>query len=136
METKFCQNCGEKNQIKARFCQGCSQKFDEELETDAMDVPVKQQEVTTAEETGIVWEGKPSGIRAKAKGPLNTTRYILTNMRLTIKTGLIGHKEDQIELIRIKDIEVVQSLKDRALNIGNPHEALPHTRRMKNLMNP
>ena len=106
VETKFCQNCGENNQIKAKFCQACGQKFDE------MDVPVKQQE------TGIVWEGKPSGIRAKAKGPLNTTRYIMTNMRLMIKTGLIGHREDQIELIRIKDIEVAQSLKDRALNIG------------------
>jgi len=118
VETKFCQNCGEKNQIGAKFCQACGRKFNEELETDAMDVPVKPQEVTTADETGIIWEGKPSGICAVAKGPLNATRYILTNMRLTIKTGLIGHKEDQIELIRIKDIEVTQSLKDRALNIG------------------
>jgi uncharacterized membrane protein YdbT with pleckstrin-like domain len=40
-------------------------------------------------------------------------------MRLEIRTGLIGHKENQIDLIRIKDIEVAQGLKNRALNIGN-----------------
>ncbi|HTY89963.1 MAG TPA: PH domain-containing protein [Methanocella sp.] len=81
------------------------------------------QKVSTnfdSEET-ILWTGKPSGIRSsiKDKAQINATSYTVTSQRITIKSGLIGKKEEDIDLYRIKDIKVNQSLKDRAMGIGD-----------------
>jgi uncharacterized membrane protein YdbT with pleckstrin-like domain len=53
----------------------------------------------------------------KNQAHLNATTYILTNLRLIIRTGMISKREEQIELIRIKDLELIQGLKDRALGV-------------------
>jgi hypothetical protein len=72
-------------------------------------------------EEKVLWTGKPSGIRSsiKDKAQVNATTYILSTQRITIKSGLIGKKEEDIDLHRIKDIKVTQGLKDRAMGIGD-----------------
>jgi len=82
-------------------------------------LPVTSSETAAKVEENTIWEGKPAGLEARAKGQFNTTTYILTNLRLIIRTGLIRKKEEQIELIRIKDLELIQGLKDRSLGVGD-----------------
>jgi hypothetical protein len=83
-------------------------------------LPADEQLQTSIREN-IIWEGKPAGLRARVKNQarLNATTYILTNLRLIIRTGVISKREEQIELIRIKDLELIQGLKDRALGVGD-----------------
>ena len=69
-------------------------------------------------EEKILWQGKPSAIMDKAKGKLNNVEYIITNERIRIKHGLIGKKEDEIDLVRINDIKVDQGIKDRVQGVG------------------
>ena len=52
-------------------------------------------------------------------GITSSTFYILTNQRLRILSGRLSKKEEEIELIRIKDIRVKQGLMDRAKGIGD-----------------
>jgi len=56
---------------------------------------------------------------ALEKAKANPTTYILTNHRLVLKTGIVGKKEDQIDLFRVKDIRVAQGIKERAMGIGH-----------------
>lgn len=69
-------------------------------------------------EEKILWQGKPESLIDKAKGKLNSVEYIITNERIRIKHGLIGKKEDEIDLVRINDIRVDQGIKDRVQGIG------------------
>ena len=47
------------------------------------------------------------------------TRYTLTSERLKITKGLLSKSIDEIELFRIKDTQVTQTLLDRIVGIGN-----------------
>lgn len=49
---------------------------------------------------------------------LLSVRYTLTNQRLFIKTGLIARNIEEIELFRIKDVKVEQSVVQRILGYG------------------
>ena len=101
----FCSNCGEEYTLGDKFCSGCGSKIG-----DATATPVELEE----EET--IWEGRPSGLTS---GITSSTLYILTNQRLRILSGRLSKKEEEIELIRIKDIRVKQGLMDRAKGIGD-----------------
>ncbi|MBT2293440.1 PH domain-containing protein [Paenibacillus albidus] len=69
----------------------------------------------------VLWEGKPAGLSDRFKGifRLNTTTYTLTTQRIIIKTGLFGKNVEEIELLRVRDLSVVQSIPDRMLGIGS-----------------
>jgi hypothetical protein len=59
----------------------------------------------------ILWEGRPF---------LSvSTRYIITSQRLRIIEGLLGKDREDIELIRIQDIDQSQTLRERLLNLGD-----------------
>ncbi len=59
----------------------------------------------------ILWEGRPF---------LSVSLYYkLTNERLHISEGLFGKAHQNIELIRIQDIDYSQSFSDRLLNLGD-----------------
>lgn len=47
-----------------------------------------------------------------------TTRYTLTSQRLRLESGVLTKTIDEIELYRIKDTQLHQTVLDRALNIG------------------
>lgn len=61
----------------------------------------------------VLWEGRPFL-------SLNT-RYIITTERLRIEEGLLGKERQDIELVRIQDIDQSQSVSERLLNIGDIH---------------
>jgi hypothetical protein len=98
-----------------------------------MQVPVAQAQAATQApvahapiasgigEEKVLWEGKPAGLgdRVKDAAHVNSTTYTITNQRILVKSGLLGKKYEEVDLIRVKDIKVVQSLKARALGIGD-----------------
>lgn len=65
------------------------------------------------EEEVVLWEGRPFLSLVE--------NYILTNERLKITTGLIGKDIANYELIRIQDMDIVQSISDRILGVGDIH---------------
>jgi uncharacterized membrane protein YdbT with pleckstrin-like domain len=69
-------------------------------------------------EEQILWEGKPASLVDSAKRGLNGISYVITNERLFVKSGLISKKEEELELYRVKDVKVTQSLRERAQKIG------------------
>ncbi len=73
----------------------------------------------------ILWEGRPflSAL----------THYQITTERVRIIHGLFGKDRDDIELIRIQDIDFKQSMTERALGVGDilirsADPSLPETR--------
>jgi uncharacterized membrane protein YdbT with pleckstrin-like domain len=68
----------------------------------------------------VLWKGKPASISDRLKGivRLNTTTYTITSQRIMVKTGLIGKNVEEIELLRVRDLSVAQSIMDRMLGIG------------------
>lgn len=63
------------------------------------------------EEEEILWEGRPF---------LSvSTQYIITSQRVRIVQGLLGKDREDIELIRIQDIDQSQTLRERLLNLGD-----------------
>lgn len=59
----------------------------------------------------ILWEGRPLL-------SLNT-QYIVTNERIRIVEGILGKSREDIELVRVQDIDQSQNLSERMLNIGD-----------------
>jgi hypothetical protein len=63
------------------------------------------------DEEEILWEGRPF---------LSiSTHYIITNQRVRIIQGILGKDREDIELIRIQDIDQSQSVRERFLNVGD-----------------
>ncbi len=61
----------------------------------------------------VLWEGRPFlsfGVR-----------YQVTTERVRIVEGVLGKDREDIELIRLQDIDQTQSLGERMLNIGDLH---------------
>jgi hypothetical protein len=59
----------------------------------------------------VLWEGRPF---------LSiSTRYTITTERVRIVTGLLSKEREDIELVRIQDIDQSQSLGERFVNVGD-----------------
>jgi hypothetical protein len=65
------------------------------------------------DEEKVLWEGRPFLSL--------TTYYRVTNQRVRAQYGLIGRDYDDIELIRIQDLDRSQGLGERMLGIGDVH---------------
>lgn len=65
----------------------------------------------SAEAEQLLWEGRPFLSLVE--------RYVVTNQRVRIFTGLIGHSVEDAEFIRIKDVDYTQGISERLLNIGD-----------------
>lgn len=67
----------------------------------------------TAEDEGeqLLWEGRPFLSL--------TTHYRITSERVRITRGLLGKEREDIELVKIQDIDQSQRLSERMLNIGD-----------------
>jgi hypothetical protein len=64
-------------------------------------------------EERMLWEGRPF---------LSITeRYVLTTERVRIYRGLIGRNIDDIELVRLQDIDFTQNAGERIFGIGDIH---------------
>jgi hypothetical protein len=59
----------------------------------------------------ILWEGRPFLSLVE--------RYVVTDQRVRIITGLVGRANEDIELIRVKDVDHTQGISERMLGIGD-----------------
>jgi hypothetical protein len=62
-------------------------------------------------EEKVLWEGRPFL-------SINT-HYVITDERVRLISGLLGKDREDIELIRIQDIDQSQSVGERLLNLGD-----------------
>ncbi len=63
------------------------------------------------DEEVVLWEGRPFLSLV--------VRYRITNQRVRIESGFLGKDRDDIELVRIQDIDHTQGIGERALGIGD-----------------
>lgn len=116
----YCTNCGAEYKEGAKFCGDCGASTG-----DAAAAPAHRAAAGAAPGSGSgpeveLWKGKPAGISDRLKGivGLNTTTYTITSQRIMVKTGLIGKDLEEIELLRVNDFSVEQSILERILGIG------------------
>ncbi len=64
-----------------------------------------------ASEERVLWEGRPFLSL--------TTFYRITNERIRVQTGLVGRDFEDLELIRIQDLDRNQGIGERMLGIGD-----------------
>lgn len=53
--------------------------------------------------------------------PWSFTKYLLTEEKLLVKTGLFSTKEEEVRLYRILDVTLKRSLKERIFGLGTIH---------------
>lgn len=111
----FCNNCGK--EVSGKFCSNCGAALEDD-NTSAKNTNVMKswsgRELT-------LWSGQPDGLIDKVKTVMkvNSIYYEITNQRILITTGLLGRKHDEIELYKIQDYKITQTVFERLLNIGN-----------------
>ncbi|WP_448543089.1 PH domain-containing protein [Roseiflexus sp.] len=78
-----------------------------------LDEVAPQVSAEVSGEERVLWEGRPF---------LSITeRYVVTTERVRIYRGLIGRTVDDIELVRLQDIDFTQNAGERILGIGDIH---------------
>lgn len=109
-------------------------EIDEEIGTSLAE-GAKQSEVDVmvgAEGEEVLWQGRPLLSL--------TTNYIITNERIRVISGLLGKDREDVELVRIQDIDQSQSVGERLLNIGDitihSHDRSHPTIHLENVRNP
>lgn len=53
--------------------------------------------------------------------PWTFTKYMLTEKKLLIETGIFRRKEEEVRLYRIMDITLKRTLEERIFNLGTIH---------------
>ncbi|MEK3749221.1 PH domain-containing protein [Paenibacillus sp. FSL E2-8871] len=112
----YCTTCGSEYKQGAKFCGECGSSIDGTAPVTTRRTSANQN----ATQEVVLWKGKPASISDRLKGivRLNTTTYTITSQRIMVKTGLIGKNVEEIELLRVRDLSVAQSIMDRMLGIG------------------
>ncbi len=84
------------------------------------------------EEEAILWEGRPFLSLVE--------HYMVTSERLRITRGLFGRDRQDIELVRLQDIDHKQNLSERVLNLGDviihSHDPASPEVTLRNITNP
>jgi hypothetical protein len=65
------------------------------------------------DEEKLLWEGRPFLSL--------TTYYRITSQRVRAQYGILGREYDDVELIRIQDLDRTQGISERILGIGDLH---------------
>jgi hypothetical protein len=85
-------------------------EFDDEID----EVIAKEkldEELVGAIDEKVLWQGRPF---------LTISRYyVITNERVRIMSGLLGKEREDVELIRIQDMDQRQTLRERFMNVGD-----------------
>lgn len=134
----YCPNCGTTNEKDAKFCKSCGRTLDDAAATAAAMNPetgvegranvVRQPLGDDGLPAGVDLDGEPGGERVVWSGrpqlPLSwwdalTIRYKLTNERLIIHRGFISKSTEQLELYRVNDVDMKQSVIERLFGIGD-----------------
>ena len=69
------------------------------------------QDAAAGGEEQILWQGRPFLSLV--------THYVITTERIRVTTGLLGKDHENVELVRVKDVDWDQGLTERVLNIGD-----------------
>lgn len=85
-------------------------EFDAVLEASAPGADDDTADLDPAQER-VLWQGRPFLSLI--------TRYTITSQRLRISRGLLTRTRSDIELVRIQDLDQVQSLGERMFNLGD-----------------
>ncbi len=104
---------------------------DTELGQPAATMPAASALVDSEEEQ-VLWAGRPF---------LSLTlNYIITNERVRIIHGLLGKDYEDIELVRVQDVDFKQSMTERAMNLGDifiaSHDPSNPQATLKNITDP
>lgn len=117
----YCPGCGHQHADDDRFCAKCGRPFAEGAERAvpamAPPAPVHTPAAPPAPAVEeILWEGAPHGLL----NPIEThaIRWVVTSQRLRVVRGILTRSTDEVELTRVRDVSVEQSLAQRALGIG------------------
>lgn len=112
---KFCPECGTPT-AGAKFCPECGHPTGIAAAATSRSEP-SPETVHGDELEKEVWQGSPdpffSPVDAKA------TTYTLTTQRLRVDSGVVARKHAQMELFRVKDVEIRRNLKHRARGRGD-----------------
>jgi hypothetical protein len=130
----YCPDCGTQNDENAKFCKSCGRSLADVAEAAApaaatANQPPKGQMIADdGLPVGEDLDGEPGGERVLWTGrprvPLSwiaalTTRYKLTNERLMITRGFISKRIEEIELYRVNDVAMKQSIMERMFGLGD-----------------
>jgi hypothetical protein len=128
----FCPDCGTQNEANARFCKSCGRSLADVPGADvtkaAETAPKGQMIADDGLPVGQDLDGEPGGERILWTGrpriPLSwiaalTTRYKLTNERLITTHGFISKRIEEIELYRVNDVALKQSIMERVFGLGD-----------------
>jgi hypothetical protein len=105
---------------------------------DDMALPSKERlqaeplNVESDEPEEVLWEGRPL---------LSLTSfYQVTNERVRVVTGILGKDREDIELVRIQDLDRSQGMTERMLGIGDihirSHDPTAESLTLRNVRNP
>jgi hypothetical protein len=131
----YCPDCGTQNDASSRFCKSCGRSLADvaaAAETAATAAPTTPPKGQMIADDGLPLgedlDGEPGGERVLWTGrprvPLAwigalTTRYKLTNERLIITRGFISKRIEEIELYRVNDVALKQSVIERIFGLGD-----------------
>lgn len=80
----------------------------------------------------VLWEGRPFLSLV--------VNYVITNERIRIIEGLIGKDYEDIELVRVQDVDFKQTMTERMMSIGDitisSHDPSHPTAVLRNIPNP
>jgi hypothetical protein len=132
----YCPDCGTQNDANARFCKSCGRSL-----ADVAGAPGAPAGIAapSAPPRGPViaddglpvgedLDGEPGGERVLWTGrpriPFSwiarlTVRYKLTNERLIITRGFISKSVEELELYRVNDVSMKQSITERMFGLGD-----------------
>jgi hypothetical protein len=114
----FCANCG--TQIDgAKFCPNCGVPQGESTATPTPTVPVASSSAPIQDVETTIWETESKSLAGMATGgKITTAKYRLTNRALYFERGTLRTDAQQIPLWAIRDIDLTQSLTQKARGVG------------------
>ena len=69
-------------------------------------------------DTDILWSDRKRGLFGL---PWSFTKYILTDDKLLIRSGVLSQREEEIRLYRVRDLELLPALHRRRNGGGRRH---------------
>lgn len=101
------------NTLVNAIADGVLLAVDRELQEAGLQAPGLDGDAESLPAEKVLWEGRPFLSL--------TTFYRITSERVRVRRGLVGRDFDDIELIRIQDLDRTQGITERMLAIGDVH---------------
>ena len=121
----YCPGCGHQHAADDRFCSQCGRALTTDAVAPSASAPLAAPSSRPAPDpdppSGPIaeiplWEGTPHGLLNPIES--HAIRWVLTNERLRVIRGILSRSTEEVELSRVRDVSLDQSLAQRALGIG------------------